>query len=341
MRPALPLLAAALLAWIPSSGPAHAQVPKGQAPGRGFLQNLIQLDANGDEAVDREEVPEEGRTAFDGLIDQADENKNGKLEFAELRAATERFRAAGPGAGPGNAQEAEARFRQMDKDGDGKVAKDEFTGPEPMFERLDQNKDGAIDREEGGRAFRAAAGQMIQRIREMDKDDDGAVSREEYTGPDPAFDRLDADKDGRLSREELDRVGRVLGNPAGPIGARIREMDKNADGKVSKDEFAGPEPAFDRLDTNKDGVLSPDDAPSGPGRPAATESPARPITRRLKRADTDGNGQLSRDEFRAVEADLFGWIDADGDGSVTPDELRRAATQLRENLDESAAPAKP
>ncbi len=41
-------------------------------------------------------------------------------------------------------------------------------------------------------------------------------------------------------------------------------IDKNGDNKVSKSEFDGPTRHFDRLDRDKDGFLSEDEAPKGP-----------------------------------------------------------------------------
>jgi Ca2+-binding EF-hand superfamily protein len=38
--------------------------------------------------------------------------------------------------------------RRDDKNGDGKVAKDEFRGPAPLFQRLDRNGDGMLTRDE-------------------------------------------------------------------------------------------------------------------------------------------------------------------------------------------------
>ena len=39
-------------------------------------------------------------------------------------------------------------IEKFDRDKDGKVAKDEFSGPAHVFDRFDQNKDGVIDASE-------------------------------------------------------------------------------------------------------------------------------------------------------------------------------------------------
>lgn len=44
----------------------------------------------------------------------------------------------------------------------------------------------------------------------------------------------------------------------------VQRLDKNGDGKVSKNEFDGPPQHFNQLDKNKDGYLSSDEAPQGP-----------------------------------------------------------------------------
>lgn len=53
----------------------------------------------------------------------------------------------------------------------------------------------------------------------------------------------------------------------------------------------------------------------------------------LKRADTDGDGKVNRDEFiKARTADLeaaFGRIDADGDGKIDESEAKAAAERMR------------
>jgi len=51
----------------------------------------------------------------------------------------------------------------------------------------------------------------------------------------------------------------------GPSGADfVRRLDRDGDGKVSRQEFDGPPEHFDQLDRNRDGYLSQNEAPLGP-----------------------------------------------------------------------------
>src|SRR5262249_34376946 len=110
----------------------------------------------------------------------------------------------------------------------------------------------------------AGGGAMVlQRLKAMDKDGDGKVSKQEFTGPEGLFGRLDANNDGFITKEEAESF-RPAGGLGGGAGAgqgseRFKALDKNGDGKLSKDEFPGRPQGFERLDTNKDGFLSPDE----------------------------------------------------------------------------------
>ena len=71
-----------------------------------------------------------------------------------------------------------------------------------------------------------------------------------------AFDRMDADKDGSLTKEELRSAAREFREKR---GSRLREMDTDADGNTSRSEWKGKEEIFNRLDANKDGMLTRDE----------------------------------------------------------------------------------
>lgn len=180
-----------------------------QVGGQEFLELFGMLDGNNDMAIERSEVPEKGRAAFDRVLKVIDANGDGRLELTEYR---DGLRKARESAGPGGF-----------------------------------NRPGAG----GGQGFAA-----------MDRDGDGKLSKDEFRGPPALFDRLDTDSDGSLSREEAQKGREAAGLPINPPGAmfpRLGAMDKNGDKKVSRDEFDGPAALFDRLDTNKDGMIGPDD----------------------------------------------------------------------------------
>ena len=261
---------------------AQAQQTKGAPqPLADIRETFQQLDANGDMAIDRDEVPESGREAFERLLKRGDSNKNGKLDAEELRDLVQKLQ---PLAGLGIVNP--ERFKQLDKDGDGKVSKAEFPGAAPLFDRFDLDKDGQISpaevdkfREANPQAAMSLPGPFApERLKAMDKDGDGKISRAEFTGPAPAFDRADADKDGFVTAAEIAkfRAGFAPGAPAprpapaptpksaatGKAAAkaqRFRAMDKDGDGKISRAEFTGRPALFDRLDADKDGFLTRDE----------------------------------------------------------------------------------
>ncbi len=78
----------------------------------------------------------------------------------------------------------------------------------------------------------------------------------------------------RASRQASPSQGRDSGGAPSPQEGFIGRLDKDGDGKVSRQEFDGPPEAFDRLDRNHDGFLSADEAPQGP--PPGRGPPKRP-----------------------------------------------------------------
>lgn len=107
-------------------------------------------------------------------------------------------------------------------------------------------------------------------ITALDANGDGSIDEAELKNATAALKKLDKDNDGKLSQEELRPAGMGgrggFGGQGGPGGqggqgggdfvARFMENDKNADGKLSKDEM--PERMqgmFSRMDTNSDGFV--------------------------------------------------------------------------------------
>lgn len=110
--------------------------------------------------------------------------------------------------------------------------------------------------------------------------------------------------------------------PAHPAGYAV---DANKDGIVSREEakdhprLAG---SFDAWDKNKDGSL--DETEMTAHREAMRAEMRAKVHERLKAADTDGDGSLSRKEVEASMPGLaakFDRMDADKDGKISRDEM--------------------
>ncbi|MGL4465097.1 MAG: hypothetical protein ACRDD1_17725 [Planctomycetia bacterium] len=179
-------------------------------------------------------------------------------------------------------------LRRFDTNGDGKL--DEAEAPERMaegFARVDADGDGFVDAVElkvvvqrmGGRRAGGAPGApegvpsvdgIMQR---MDKNGDGRIARgEAEKALAENFEKIDVDSDEILTREELKSglekiaagrpgaAGGPGGNPFGEPGAFFARLDKNADGKIDRDEAPDRmKQMFDRIDGDADGAVSKDE----------------------------------------------------------------------------------
>lgn len=131
-----------LIVGLSFVGVVFAQVAKKQAE---VFRDLFQeLDTNRDNAIERNEVPASARASFDRLLKRGDDNHNGKLEAEEYRAILVDLRTFAEQA----KKQAIERFESMDRDHDGKVSREEFTGPKARFEILDRNGDGFVTQQE-------------------------------------------------------------------------------------------------------------------------------------------------------------------------------------------------
>src|SRR5262249_46139863 len=120
------------------------------------------------------------------------------------------------------------------------------------------------------------------------------------------------------------------------------DLDTDGDGQVSLEEWraAGKSiEAFQRIDRNDDGILTPDEVLYSLGLPAdgakggkdsAKKGPvmgkgklSRDLPAWFAKLDTDGDGQVSLDEWREGGKALeeFEAMDRNGDGYLTADEV--------------------
>jgi Ca2+-binding EF-hand superfamily protein len=181
---------------------AGAWAAEGDDPAALFTK----LDSNSDGQLTVEEVPEEHRPHFERLLRRGDKDENKTLTKEEFQAAH------APDAEP------EAPAAPQGPGGSGRP------NPGEIFERIDANKDGKLQKSE-------VSDKVPERVREM-------LNR--------IFEKAGKDE---ITREELMRsigeAARGAGGGSGEMLQRLKGLDKNGDGTISKDEI--PDEGAERL----------------------------------------------------------------------------------------------
>ncbi len=106
-------------------------------------------------------------------------------------------------------------IERIDKDGDGKVSRDEFPGPSEHFTQFDKDEDGYLDESElpdGPPPENGGNNQMGNHFSNLDKDNDGKISQDEFPGPSEHFTEFDKDSDGYLVENEMPKGPPPRGN---------------------------------------------------------------------------------------------------------------------------------
>ncbi|MDA1232252.1 MAG: EF-hand domain-containing protein, partial [Planctomycetota bacterium] len=137
-------------------GPPGGGPPRGGGPGDGgdaqMVQRLMEMDANKDGKLSKDELPER----MQSMLTRGDKNKDGVLDKEEIMASFRERSGGQEGGGPfgggpfGGGPEFIAQlFERADADKDGELKGEEI--PPFMRERLEQidsNKDGSLDKAE-------------------------------------------------------------------------------------------------------------------------------------------------------------------------------------------------
>ncbi len=252
----------------------------------------IAATAVADEPASGNSSPAASSTAGDaGLFQRLDANADGAISSDEVPADKQRLLGR--------------LIRAADKDGDGKLTRDEFAAglkPETAKRLSSENKPEAAEKGVGDRARAGARPDAAAVFRRMDRNGDGSVTKDE------------------VPEERRERFSRLL-----------TAADANGDGALTSDEFAK---SFDRARPDRP---SADQArsgrPSGAGQSdaesakTASDEPSGLAAAVLKALDKDGDGQLSADELRSA-SDSLAALDKNGDGTVTAAELEQRRPQL-------------
>jgi hypothetical protein len=105
---------------------------------------------------------------------------------------------------------------------------------------------------------------------------------------------FDTDRDGEISEEEIDAAA-----------DKLAELDRNDDGRITRDEMRPPRGEGDRPPRNDE----PRNPPPG----------GRPVPPLIGALDADQDGIISTDEMENAPEALKE-LDANGDGELTPEE---------------------
>jgi Ca2+-binding EF-hand superfamily protein len=184
---------------------------------------------------------------------------------------------------------ASARLRALDKNGDGKLTRDE--AGIPLGGRGGRAGAPGGDRGRGGEAEAPpipgpTADDLLAALMRYDKNGDGKLDKSEVPERlQGMFERADLDKNGVLDAAELKKLAADQA-AAAPGGDRRGGGPGGADGPGGRGRGGpgGMDVAFNALDTNHDGEIS------------AEEIAAAPIS--LKVLDRNGDGMITEDEVR-------------------------------------------
>lgn len=332
----LSIICAAALA----SALSHADDSPGVAKKRAKTENISQIDTNADGKISYEELKAKFPNVTPEKFKARDKNGDGFITPDE-RLLGER----GPHSGAEHAMQTALGtrqpgqiFKQADKDGNGSVTLEELHAvaprfPETRFKELDKNGDGAISMDEiprprpqGEAPGLPAKPGMEGVFHRADSDHDGKITFEELSAVAPKmtkdkFDKLDKNGDGAITSDEAPRSNWAGAAP--DPAALARKADSNHDGKVTYEELQAvapnmPRERFDQMDTNKDGVLSPEDrvAAQRDGKQALEEG-----VKKLLESDTNKDGSATFEEVTTAKAgfprEAFDRADRNKDGVIS------------------------
>jgi Ca2+-binding EF-hand superfamily protein len=196
------------------------------------------------------------------LIDEIMDSPEYRQQFGDWTVPGSNVRFCAPGEEPGQqsslAPGVGMRFRRMDTNHDGAIARSEWRGNPRTFSTYDWNNDGRLSGEEVSviaerRGNRNRQGEedvaSEDRFDYLDINGNGYIDSNEWDGGQYAFDRLDSSNDRRLSRGEFNTANN--GN-----ASNFAAIDMNGDGRIRLDEWPWSHTSFDRQDSNGDGVIS-------------------------------------------------------------------------------------
>jgi Ca2+-binding EF-hand superfamily protein len=228
----------------------------------------------------------------------------------------------------------QARFRGLDRNGDGRITRDEWNGSAQSFRVHDWNGDGVLSGAEvtpGARRTQPEDEDYLpnrlplddwseRRFGQLDHNGDNRISRQEWHYDLETFQRVDRNRDGVISRAEF--LDTAFDDDRGDL---FDNLDVNGNNRVEIAEWHGSRAAFDWIDRNRDGVLSRTEMVSGD---AGSDDQFRSL-------DINGDGSIGLNEWHWSRAS-FTQLDRNRDNRLSRAELDAAGP-----LDETGNMTKP
>lgn len=198
---------------------------------------------------------------------------------------TERGPQVGPGAGGGS------RMGALDANNDGVISKNEWVGNADVFTRYDTNGDGKLD------SVEMAA--MRQQAEERRRERGEAAPGQQGPG-------------GPGGQEARGTEGRGMRGGFGAGFGVFETLDEDNDGQLSKKELDDFTAKVMAADTDKNGLVSREEA-QVMLRARAMANAGRMF---MQRFDANKDGKVTREELGG-EAERFDRFDSDKDGAIT------------------------
>jgi len=306
------------------------------------LEELFtRLDTDQDGVLLRKEFP-----GSDAQFASMDTDKDGKVSRKEFDASE--FAARFLRANYANSGEPRPRvtlaaiavprldhaLRTCDKNHDGKVTRDEWTGSDAAFRQLDQNGDGVLDRKDRSEAAAAAPpaepvlpamrGELPtaeELLKRYDKNGDGKIEQKELGDAKAllaALPRVDKNGDKMLDLVELRALVALLqkartdaergkSRPQ-PFRVPFDEWDKDKDGKIQLNEWQGSKNLFERIDLDRDAAITREELARYQKRVEGEDF--------IASFDLDGDGKVTLAEFGGPP-EAFRRADRNGDGVIS------------------------